>query len=333
MANAELGDDVYGEDPTVNRLEERAAQMLGTEAAMLVISGTMGNRIGLLVNVPRGHAVLADSLSHAFLYEAGGAAMVGGIHIAPIATNGGVISAAEVDAALTPDDPHFAPLTAVCIENTHNRHGGAVWTGDELHALRDSARANRLRVHLDGARLFNAAVATGMSARDIVACADSVTFCLSKGLACPVGSVFCGSEADIHEARRWRKMLGGGMRQAGIIAAAGLVALDTMIDRLAEDHANARTLAGALAEMPGVTCDADRVDTNMVYARVADAERFATTCASHGVLCASTDPTTVRFVTHYGIDAGDIQAAIDVCVEVLRAVGSSSRASQEVAHG
>ena len=318
MAEAELGDDVFGEDPTVNRLQERAAEMLGKEAALLVASGTMGNQLGVLTNAPRGHALVADALSHTLLYEAGGAAAIGGVQLVPVATDRGFLTPEQVRGALAPDDPHYAPTAAVALENTHNRHGGSVWPLGQFKAVCDTAHELGLRVHLDGARIFNAAVAGGVDARQLVEGADTVTFCLSKGLGCPVGSVFCGSAADIHEAKRWRKMLGGGMRQAGVLAAAGLVALDTMVDRLAEDHANARTLAEALAELPGCGCVPERVETNMVYVDVADAPAFAAECQARGVLVLDTGPTSLRFVTHYGIDATDVQGAIAVCAEVAR---------------
>jgi threonine aldolase len=319
MAEAEVGDDVFGDDPTVNRLQERAAEITGKASALFVPSGTMGNQLGVLVNVPRGYGLVAEATSHTVLYEAGGAATIGGVQITQVTTERGMITAKQLARSISPDDPHFAPTAAVAIEDTHNRHGGTVWPTAALGELYDAAREHGLRVHLDGARMFNAAVASGVPARDLAAGANTITFCLSKGLACPVGSVFCGSADDVHEALRWRKMLGGGMRQAGIIAAAGLVALDTMIDRLAEDHANARTLAEALAEMPGVTCDLSRVETNMVFADVPDALRFVDECATRGLAILDTGPRTVRLVTHHGIEAPDIAKAISICSEALAA--------------
>jgi threonine aldolase len=317
MADAELGDDVFGEDPTVNRLQEKAAALTGKEAALFVPSGTMGNQLGVLVNAPRGAAMLAEARCHTFLYEAGGAAVTGGVQLVPIATERGVISGEQIAQRLSPDDPHYAPTRAVALENTHNRHGGVVWPPDQLRATCDAAHAHGLRVHLDGARIFNASVATGASVKELAAGADTITFCLSKGLSCPVGSLFCGSRDDIHEALRWRKLLGGGMRQAGVIAAAGIVALDTMVDRLAEDHANARMLAEALVEMPGVKVDLSRVETNMVFADVGDALRVQAECESRGVRALTFGPTTMRFVTHHGIDSGAIQKVITALSEVL----------------
>ena len=322
MVEAPLGDDVFGDDPTTNRLMEVAAERMGKEAATFVPSGTMGNLIGIAVNARRGEELIADADSHAFYYETAGAAAVCGVQIRPVATEAGVMSPRQVAEAVRPrDDPHQPITAAVTFENTHNRHGGVAWPLEALRAASDAAHAQGLRVHLDGARIFNAAVALGVPAADLAAGADTVTFCLSKGLACPVGSIFCGSEEDVEEAKRWRKRLGGGMRQVGVLAAAGLIALDQMVDRLAEDHANARTLAEGLSELPGVRCDLSRVQTNLVYFDVETmpAQGFLDECAKRGVLSEPTGPHTVRFVTHYGIDAGDIQTALKVCEEVLTA--------------
>jgi len=320
MATAPLGDDVFGDDPTVNRLEELAAARLGKEAAVFVPSGTMGNLIGVAVNAHTGEELIADADSHVFLNESAGAAVVAGVQIRPVATAAGVMSAQQVLDAVRPrDDPHQPISAAVTFEDTHNRHGGVVWPLADLRAAAEAARSQGLRVHLDGARIFNAAVASGADVREIAACADTVTFCLSKGLACPAGSIFCGPRDLVHEARRWRKRLGGGMRQTGVLAAAGLVALESMVDRLAEDHANARTLAEGLAELPGVTCDLARVQTNLVYF---DLERigapaFTEECAKRGLLADWSGPKRMRFVTHYGIDSEDVQSALKVCEEVL----------------
>src|SRR5437868_3941469 len=322
MVTAPLGDDVFGDDPTTNRLLQVAAARMGKPSATFVPSGTMGNLIGVAVNARRGEELIADADSHAFFYETAGAAAVCGVQIRPIPTKAGVMSAQQIVEAVRPrTDPHQPISAAVTFENTHNRHGGVVWPLEDLRAASDAAHAQGLRVHLDGARIFNAAVALGVPAADIAACADTVTFCLSKGLACPVGSIFCGSREDIEEAKRWRKRLGGGMRQVGVLAAAGLIALDHMVDRLAEDHANARTLAEGLAELPGVTCDLQRVQTNLIFF---DLERMPATvfndeCAKRGVLGGPTGPRQVRLVTHYGIVARDIQSALQVFDEVLSA--------------
>ena len=321
MVEAPLGDDVFGDDPTANKLLEVAAERMGKEAATFVPSGTMGNLIGIAVNAHSGEELIADAESHAFFYETAGAAAVCGVQIRPVATEAGVMSPDQVVGAVRPrDDPHQPITAAITFENTHNRHGGVVWPLEALRAASDAAHSAGLRVHLDGARVFNAAVALGVPVSEIAACADTVTFCLSKGLACPIGSVLCGPSESIGEAVRWRKRLGGGMRQVGVLAAAGLIALDQMVDRLAEDHANARTLAEALSEMAGVRCDLSRVQTNLVYFDLdMPAQRFTEECAKRGVLSDSTGPNRIRFVTHYGIDAADIQTALKVCEEALTA--------------
>ena len=322
MVEAPLGDDVFGDDPTANRLMEVAADRMGKAAATFVPSGTMGNLIGIAVNARSGEELIADADSHAFYYETAGAAAVCGVQIRPVATEAGVMSAEQlVDAVRPRDDPHQPLTAAVTLENTHNRHGGIVWPLEALRSAGDAAHAQGLRVHLDGARIFNAAVALDVPASEIAACADTVTFCLSKGLACPVGSIFCGSEEAVEEAKRWRKRLGGGMRQVGVLAAAGLIALDHMVDRLAEDHANARTLAEALSELPGVSCDLARVQTNLVYFDLdrMPAPAFTDECAKRGLLSDWISPRRMRFVTHYGIDSEDVQSALKICEEVLSA--------------
>ncbi len=322
MATAPLGDDVFGDDPMVNQLEEAAAARLGKEAAVFLPSGTMGNVVGVAVSTHLGEELIADAESHVFLFEGAGAASLAGVQIRPVATQAGVMTPAQIEAALRPRDDFHQPLTAaVTFEDTHNRHGGVVWPLDDLRAASETARAHGLHVHLDGARIFNASVASGVDVADIAACADTVTFCLSKGLACPAGSVFCGSAEAVEQARRWRKRLGGAMRQAGVIAATGLIALDTMVDRLADDHTNARTLAEGLAELPGVKCDLSRVQTNLVFFdldRMTGAD-FENECRKRGLLGGATGAHRVRFVTHYGITAEDIQSTLKICEEVLSA--------------
>ena len=322
MNSAPLGDDVFGDDPTVNRLQETAAQRLGKEAALFVASGTMGNLIGVLVNARSGQEVIAEASSHVFLNEAAGAAVVGGVQVRQVPTERGVLTPEQVLAALRPRyDDHQPVSAAVLIENTHNRHGGLAWPVADLRRVGETAHAHGLAVHMDGARIFNAEIATGAAARDIAELADTVTFCLSKGLSCPVGSLLCGPAGKIAEARRWRKMLGGGMRQAGVLAAAGLVALDTMVDRLAEDHENARTLAEGLAELPGVECDLTRVQTNIVFFRLTgtSSAAFLVGCAKLGLRGGASGPDRVRFVTHHGITGGDIKQALTICRDALSA--------------
>jgi len=322
MVTAPLGDDVFGDDPMVIKLEEMAADRLGKEAAVFVPSGTMGNVAGVVVNARLGQELIADAESHVFLFEGAGAAAIAGVQIRPVTTAAGVMSPQQIRDAVRPTDDLHQPLTAaVSFEDTHNRHGGVVWPLEDLRAAAAAARELGLRVHLDGARIFNAAVAQGLDVADIAACGDTVTFCLSKGLGCPAGSVFCGDRESVDEARRWRKRLGGAMRQTGVLAAAGVVALDTMVDRLADDHANARTLAEGLAELRGVTCDLSRVQTNIVYFDVAGMTglAFEDECRKHDLLGGATAEHRVRFVTHNGITAQDVQAALKVCEEVLSA--------------
>ena len=322
MLAAPLGDDVFGDDPTVNRLEDVAASRVGKEAAVFLPSGTMGNLVGLVVNAHAGEEVIADADSHVFLYEGAGAAVIAGVQVRPVVTDAGIMSPEQIEAVVRPRDDFHQPLTAaLCIEDTHNAHGGIVWPLDALQAASTTARAHGLRVHLDGARIFNASVAMGVAVADLAAYADTVTFCISKGLGCPAGSLFCGTGESVEQARRWRKRLGGAMRQTGVLAAAGLVALDSMVDRLAEDHANARTLAEGLAEVQGVSCDLSRVQTNLVYFEVTKmtAAEFEHGCRQRGLLGEAAGRHRVRLVTHLGITAADVQAALKTCEEVLSA--------------
>jgi threonine aldolase len=322
MMAAPLGDDVLGDDPTVNRLEAVAASRLGKEASVFLPSGTMGNLVGLAVNTRLGEEVIADADSHVFLYEGAGSAAIAGVQVRPVATEAGIMSPEQIEAVIRPRDDYHHPLTAaLCVEDTHNTHGGIVWPLEALQAASAVARAHGLRVHLDGARIFNASVAMGIDVAVIAACADTVSFCLSKGLGCPAGSLFCGTREKVDEARRWRKRLGGAMRQSGVLAAAGLMALDSMVDRLAEDHANARTLAEGLAELPGVSCDLSRVQTNLVYFEVTKLSpaEFEQACRVRGLLGEAAGRQRVRFVTHIGITATEIQTALKICEEALSA--------------
>jgi threonine aldolase len=328
IARAELGDDVYGEDPTVNRLEAMAADAMGKEAALLVASGTMGNLVAMLAHCARGTKAVLGARAHTYLYEAGGAAALGGVVLTPIRnTDDGEFDLDELEAELaTPADVHFAPHALVAAENTHNRCGGAAVGLAHMAAVADAAHRRRLPVHLDGARIFNAALALETTAREIAGCADTVSFCLSKGLACPVGSLLCGPRAFIERARRVRKLVGGGMRQAGIIAAAGIVALNTMVERLAEDHGNARALAEGLGRIEGLRVYPARRRTNMVFFDVADgAERargFAEALKERGVLVGPRSATEFRAVTHYGVSAADIARAVAAAAEAAAATAA-----------
>ncbi len=317
MARAEVGDDVYGEDPTVNALEELAASMIGKEAAVFVPSGTMGNQAAVLTHTARGDEIIVEADAHIYWYEAGGPALLASVQVRPLAGRRGVLSPEAVRAAVRPPDVHFPRTSLLCLENTHNRAGGAVWPPAELEAVTAAAHEAGLAVHLDGARIFNAAVASGVAAARLAAGADSVMFCLSKGLAAPVGSILAGARDWIERARKARKVLGGGMRQAGVIAAAGIVALRTMVDRLAEDHANARRLAEGLAEVKGLEVDPRQVDTNMVMVGVRDsAAEFCRQLAERGVMAGAMDARRVRLVTHKDVSGDDVDYALRVIAAV-----------------
>ena len=323
MFEAELGDDVYGEDPTVNRLEAMAAERLGKEAGLFVPSGTMANLACLLAHCQRGDEAIMGHLSHTFLFEAGGSAAVGGIHPRTVRNQpDGTLDLDEVEGAIrSADNPHYPRTRLVCLENTHNRCSGAVLSPSYMAAVRQLADRHELAVHLDGARIFNAAVALGVPPAALSQPADSISFCLSKGLSAPVGSLICGSKTFIHDARRQRKLLGGGMRQAGILAAAGIVALETMIDRLAEDHDNARRLAVGLAALPGILLDMERIRTNIVIfeleASAPGPSEFVSGLAGHNVKLGAIGGRRLRAVTHHGIEASDIDRAVAVAEAVL----------------
>jgi threonine aldolase len=266
MYKAELGDDVFGDDPTVNRLEEMSAAKMGKEAAVFVASGTMGNLVSLLTHCGRGQEVIVGDQAHIFRYEAGGSSALGGIAQFQIPNNpDGTLPLDKVKAAIRGGDQHEPRTRLIALENTHNRCGGTILTPEYMSEVRALATRHGLSVHLDGARIFNASVALGIDVKELTQYVDSVTFCLSKGLSAPVGSVICGTKDFIAEARRNRKKLGGGMRQAGVLAAAGIVALEKMIDRLADDHANARRLAEGLADTPGYIVDVEHVQTNIIF--------------------------------------------------------------------
>jgi threonine aldolase len=317
MYEAELGDDVYGEDSTVNRLEQLAAERTGKEAAVFVTSGTMGNLCALLAHCGRGDEVLLGDECHIYNYEAGGASALGGIAYHPISTNAdGTLSIERLANAIRPSyDSHAALTQLICLENTHNRCGGVVLPLQYMAEVQAFAHEHGMRIHLDGARVFNAAVALGRDLCEITQYVDSVQFCLSKGLSAPVGSMVCGSQEFITRARRARKMVGGGMRQAGVIAAAGIVALNEMVDRLAEDHANARILAEGLASFPGLRIDLATVQTDIVIFDIVDPKHppasFTKALAEQGVLMSSFGGTKIRAVTHYGISSSDIEVALD----------------------
>ena len=319
---AELGDDVFGEDPTTKRLEKMAAERMGKEAAMLVASGTMGNLVCVLTHCRRGDEAILGDQSHTFLYEAGGMSALGGIHPHTIVNQpDGTMRLEDIEAAIRGSNVHFPRSWLICLENTHNRCNGSALTPKYTDAVAALARDRGLLLHLDGARIFNAAVALEVDVKELTRHVDSLSFCLSKALSAPVGSVICGSREFIAEARRNRKVLGGGMRQSGIIAAAGITALEQMVGRLAEDHANARRLAEGIARIAGLSIEPGRIQTNIVYFDLASkrftAEKLVTRLDNRGIKVLRVGPTRFRAVTHYGIGADDIDLTLAVLDEAM----------------
>jgi threonine aldolase len=314
MAAAEVGDDVWDEDPTIHRLQERAAEMVGKEASLFVPSGTMGNLCALLSHTQAGDEVIVEGDSHIFHSEVAGASVVGGLQLRPLESEDGRLQPEQVRGAIREADIHQPRTGLLCLENTHNRRGGTCLSPAQTQALSAVAHDAGFPVHLDGARVFNAAVAQRIDARQLTAPVDSVMFCLSKGLSAPVGSMLAGSTDFIERARRMRKMLGGGMRQAGVVAAAGLCALDEMVDRLAEDHANAHRLAEGLQGLPGIDIDLSRVETNMVFGDCRPpltATAFIDRCREVGVLLDQASAYRWRMVTHRGVSVEDVDYAVD----------------------
>ncbi|MBI4571951.1 MAG: aminotransferase class I/II-fold pyridoxal phosphate-dependent enzyme [candidate division NC10 bacterium] len=321
MAEAEVGDDVFGEDPTVNRLEALAAERLGKEAGLFVVSGTMGNQVSVLAQTQRGDEIILEEGSHVFNFEVAALVVLSAVQPRTLRGRYGILDPEDVRRALRGPNIHLPRNTLVVVESSHNRGGGTVYPPETLRAIRCIATAHGMAVHLDGARLFNAGLATGTPVRELAAQADSVTFCLSKGLGAPVGSVVVGTRAFIDRARRARKMLGGGMRQAGILAAAGLVALETMVDRLREDHENARVLAEGLAALPGIVVDLARVQTNIVIFNVErrdlDAPGLILKLAEQGIKALSISQDSIRMVTHKDVERGGILRVLEALRTIL----------------
>jgi threonine aldolase len=310
IGEAELGDDVFHDDPTVNRLEALAAEVMGKEAAILTTSGTQSNLTAMLSHCQRGDEVIVGNEAHILHYEGGGAFALGGLGLRTVPNDErGRLDLNAVRGAVRPQDVHFPPTGLICVENTHNRCGGSVLSADDLAAVRALADELGLPVHLDGARIFNAAIALGVPASRLAGYADSVSFSLCKGLACPIGSLLCGSRELVRRARRYRKMLGGGMRQAGIIAAAGVYALENMVERLADDHENARVLADGLSAVPGITLTPPP-QSNLVFftAEGWDLGELVGRLGEQGVLCLD-EGGRIRMVTHYGIERDDVEHA------------------------
>jgi len=323
MSEAKVGDDVFGEDPTVNLLEEMVAKRLGKEAALFVASGTMANMVSQMTHCGRGDEVILGDQSHIFFYEQGGTSALGGIHPRTVANQpDGKMALHNIEAAIRQDNIHFPITRLIVLENTHNRCNGSPLDTAYMHSVGNLARRYGLKIHVDGARLFNAAVALGVEARELVAEADSVNICLSKGLAAPVGSIVIGNREFISKARRVRKVLGGGMRQSGILAAAGIVSLTEMVDRLEDDHVNARKLAEGLADVKGLSIDPDDVKTNIVYFQVTrkgiTAQTLAERLSDQGIRVLPTGPDRLRAVTHYHVTSDDIEFALAVFSRVFK---------------
>ncbi|OGN95399.1 MAG: threonine aldolase [Chloroflexi bacterium RBG_13_51_36] len=320
MFEAEVGDDVYREDPTVNRLEAMAAMMMGKDAALFTTSGTQGNLIAVLAQTHHGNEIIVGDEAHMLWYEVGGAAALGGVTMRTVPNDScGRLNLDDVERIIRTKDVHYPETTLLCLENTHNRCGGMVLTAAYTDEVCSLAHTHGLKVHLDGARIFNAAVAQGVKASALAKNVDSVALCLSKGLGAPVGSLLCGSENLVGRARKFRKMLGGGMRQAGVIAAAGIVALETMVERLAEDHANAKRLAQGLADIKGITLAQDDVPTNIVMFELApelSVGKFMRGLEEAGVKVGLRDTRPFRAVTHWMVSSSDIDEAL-VCIDTV----------------
>ena len=319
MASAEVGDDVMGGDPTVNELERRTAELLGTEAAVFVASGTMSNQVAVRTHTEPGDEIVVEAEAHVNFYEAGGPAALSGVMCRQVRGVRGIFGARELQAVLRPPNLHFPVTKLVCVENTHNRGGGSVWPMERLAEVSAAARAVGLKMHLDGARLWNASAATGIPEREYARYFDSVSVCFSKGLGAPVGSALAGSANFVKRARRFRKMFGGGMRQAGIIAAGALYALDHHRRRLVEDHANARLLAEALSGLPGVELNVAEVETNIVFVRLPgrSAADIAARLEQAGVLVLALAADSLRLVTHLDVSRAQVEQAAAVFCRIL----------------
>ncbi|MGI8385113.1 low-specificity L-threonine aldolase [Robertmurraya sp. P23] len=317
--NTEVGDDVYGEDPAVNKLEEEAAAILGKEAALFVTSGTQGNQIAVLTHCRPGQELLLEAESHIFYYESGAVSALAGVQTRTIQGSRGAMDPQLVRSAIRPEDIHFPDTGLICLENTHNRAGGAVVPVENMKQIYEIGAENHIPVHVDGARLFNAAAALGVSVTDFTQYCDTVQVCLSKGLGAPVGSILAGDKEFIVKARKWRKRLGGGLRQAGLIAAPAYVALTTMRERLIEDHHLARSFSDALKNIKGIQV-VNEVETNIVVVDVANiqmsSQAFVNELEKQGVLAVTFGPTAVRFTTHHQVNKQDIERTIDLVAKI-----------------
>jgi threonine aldolase len=321
MRNAPLGDDVFGEDPTVNKLEQLSAEKLGKESALFVASGTMGNLCALMSHTRPGDEVILEGDSHTYYYEVGGFAALAGLSPRMIPGVSGIINVDQIKQSLRPKDLHFPPTTLLCLENSHNRGGGTVYPVQLTDEIAEFAHGEGLKVHMDGARIFNAAVALNVDVKELVKNADSVMFCLSKGLSAPVGSVLVGSIDFIKKARKIRKILGGGMRQAGVLAAAGIIAIEKMVERLADDHTNARFLAEGLNKIDGLKIDLETVQTNMIYCDISQLKvpvnGFLDLLKNEGLLVSPVPPNKIRFVTNRHVSRSDMDKVVNIINQVI----------------
>jgi threonine aldolase len=324
IRTARLGDDVYGEDPTVNRLEELAAAKMGKEAALLTTSGTQANLVSVMGQTKRGDEVILEADAHLYYYEVGAFAALGGLIPHLVRGHMGVMAPEDIEEALRPPNIHFPPTSLICIENTHNRAGGAMWSPSQMKAVFDLAKSRGLRVHMDGARIFNAAIAQNLDVHEFTRYVDTLMFCLSKGLSAPIGSLAVGDQEFIGRARRYRKMLGGGMRQAGVVAAPGIIAIEKMVDRLKDDHANAKLLARGLARIEGVSLDPSNVQTNIVLYDVSGlgvvAMEWVAKMSELGVKAGAQEGGRVRMVTHRGIEKEDIEYTLSAAENVAKQI-------------
>jgi threonine aldolase len=322
IRHAELGDDVFREDPTVNRLEKKAAEMMDKEAALLVTSGTQANLISLMSNTNRGDLVILEYESHIYWYEVGGISSIAGLLPWPIKSDMGTLDPKDVEVAIRPKNIHFPEPTLVCVENTHNRHGGTIITPERMQALSEIASVHGLKLYMDGARIFNAAVSLNVDVKELTRHVDNLMFCLSKSLSCPIGSIIVGTQEFIEKARKLRKVLGGGMRQAGIIAAPGIVALEKMNNWLKEDHKNAKLLAEGIAKIEGIDIDLRRVQTNIVSFNISNLGisdyLFLSELRKEGILTLTLNKNIIRMVTHRGVEKNHIEKTIAAIEKVSK---------------
>ena len=322
IRQAELGDDVFEEDPTVNRLEDLAAEKMDKQSALLVTSGTQANLISLMANTSHGEQVILEAQSHIYWYEVGGISSIAGLFPKIVKSQAGAPKPETIQAAITPKDIHFPKSSLICLENTHNRHGGTVITPKQIQSVSKIAKTNKLKLYMDGARIFNAAVALEVDVKQLTKHVDNLMFCLSKSLSCPIGSIIVGSEEFISKARKIRKVLGGGMRQAGIIAAPGIIALETMVDRLKDDHNNAKHLAKQISTIPGISIDQNLVQTNIVMFSITNLgitdKKFISKLEKENILALTLGKNKVRMVTHRGIKKEHIDKTVNIIANISK---------------